>query len=595
MSQSSLKLFGCVPTKAVISGEPILLKEYGVLVAGEAAYDIRNIRKYLKDTGVGTNELNSAFYQGWKKIEGMSDFEMLCDQLVHYFSTYGLEYFGVDSVRDGYVYIPDHVVNDSLPVVLKVIIAEDSASLIKRCFGLLNSGMALEASTVKDIVDILEECDYVITGNEEIKNKEAQVRFYQVSGKLPIDSSKLFRYLVFHFSDSTLVINDQKTMETIKSSGKVLPYLSSERMISLSQTFNRYKKLWMCIKKAHPSNIAVVNRLTKLSKNHHIPMKDNPLNLLTSKNMEISIVKDYARNATIFQLVRAVNALRLRQSLPNGSVYKIRNGRSWTTASLPAPLVNKDYHNILIEEIMGRFKNLRVFCDPFVDFPIPTSEKSFIGNIPASTIIRFKKSDKTVLVGVHWEDQYTDLDLRADSADQSVGWNTGLRSRSRCIMHSGDMTRAPAPYGASEWIYFGDLDSPYNLKLNLFRGDDFSSKFKFIVGASTKQTVEEGYILPASDVIFSCEMPMLQQQLSIGMIYPEGDKICLLIGVSESGKGRIGKFSELDIVRQDVSTKQTETALRLKDIVTIVDSPQKSTVDLSLSNLTKDSFLGMMK
>ncbi len=483
MSQDSLHLFNTVPMVDGYSGKFTLIPEYGVLVTPEAAYDLKNIQKFLKETGVGASELNSSFWNDWRHVAESSDGQLFFEQILHYFSTYGLEYFGVDSVREGYVYIPNHTFNAPSQIILKVIGAENPSSLVNRCFKMLNSGMALSQETIKKIINVLGECNYPITGDEKIANREAEIYFYEISEKLPVESAKLFRYLVYYFSGSTMVINDKKTRELITQSRKEIPYLDSARLISLARSFNRFKDLWMCIKSANRNNKVTVNRISKLSKIHHEPMPENVLNNLTSHMYYAFDVIKAVKSATVFQLVRAYNALQLRQEKLSGSVFRIRNGKLWTKETAPniMPYLARDAE-IILKELRERFANKIAYVENFVDFSVPTSEKSFVGNIPEGTVLRFPTSSENFLIGVHWDNPYTDLDLRAESSGFSLGWNTNLRNSSRSLMHSGDMTRAPKPYGASEWIYFSNLTGTYNIKLNLFSGSDFSKKFKFILG-----------------------------------------------------------------------------------------------------------------
>lgn len=599
MSESSLKLFGLVPINRGAKGQPALIPEYGVVVSPLAVYDLRNIRAWLKKNGVGDAERNSAFWQDWQTIRQMSDFEMRVDQLLHYFSTYGLEMWGIDAVKEGYVYVPASIFHQNHSTALKVITAVEPQELIDRCFAMLNSGMALSQDTVMDIINVLSECGYVITGDEEIANREAEVYFYDLSGKLPRQSTKLFRYLIFYFTaGQTMVIKDKKTLETIEALARPMPALDEGHLIVLAESFNRYKDLWMAIKSANKKNRPIVNRITKLSKVHHKPMKQNVLNSLTSRIYSVYEVQLAAENATIFQLVRVVNALRLRDAEPAGMVYRIRNSRIWTTLTPPKPTGGqvKKYEEILINEIQRRLLDVKVYIPNGVDYSIPTSEKSFVGNVPEGTILRFPKNGEVLLVGIHWDNEDTDLDLRAESSDVSIGWNTSFRTRSRGIMHSGDMTRAPHPHGASEWLYFQDLDATYNVKVNIFRaGRGYDSTMKFMIGRSKTTDVKNNHRMSPDDVLVSYTVHLDEKETYLGMVFADRNALCLYMGTATSGRGRVGRFNKYDDIQQDYAKLKIATALRLSDIVQTVTDPKDATVDLSLEKLSKDSFLALFK
>lgn len=591
MSISTLRLFGVVPKRQGEIQNPIVLKEYGVLVSPRAAYAHRSILEYLKLTGVGTAERNSAFWQSWQKVATASDFELLAEQIVHYISTYGLEAFGVDAVREGLVYIPAAAFVGHEPVALKLIDALEPEAIVERCFKMLQSGMALAQETLTDIVAALVECDYRITGDERVKNKEAQVWFYRLAGKLPQRGDELFRYLVFHFSEQTLVINNKDLREKIAAAGKALPELDEARLVVLAESFNRYRDLWMAMKKAHPSNREMVNRLTRLSKKFHKPMKPNVLNLLTSVDMPLSDVEAAAKGATVQQLVRAYNALALRAQAPSGSVCRIRNGKQWTSMGLPPQLKSEQYKPALLAEIKRRVNSTPIYVEPFVDYAFPTSEKSFIGNVPEGTILRFAVGKANLLIGVHWDDLNTDLDFRADSSEFSLGWNTRFRDDDRELMHSGDMTRAPQPYGATEWIYASRLSDTYTLKVNLYRGADFSKHFKLMVGMSPA-TPDGNQQIPPKDILWTADVPMTGNQMNIGLLYPEGKEICLMLGTSVTGNRNVGGYNKFNEVQQDVYLKRAASGLRLRDVFEIVEAPADGVPSFKLADVTKDSFLG---
>lgn len=591
MSLATLRLFGAV-RQTDVSKLPVLVKEYGVLISASAAYEHKTILQYLKVYGVGEAERNSSFWESWSKVKNASDFTLLAEQIVHYLTTYGLESLGIDAVKNGFIYLPEKVFVRHEPVVLKWIDVMPTQDLARGCFRLLESGIALADQTLQDIIAVLTECEYQITGEERIKNKEAQVLFYKLSGKLPTDGETLFRYLVYHFSDQTLVINNKDLRGKITASGRTLPDFTHTQETELAKSFNRHKDLWMAMKKANKSNIPIVNSLTRLSKNFHVPMMQNPLNTLTmaiisprSKGLAHAI-----ENGTVGQLVRAYNAVYLREQKPSGSVYRIRNGKQWTKLEPPNSFVHSAYKQVLLHEMKRRVGKTKVYIEPFVDFAFPVSEKSFVGNIPDGTILRFPQTSKNLLIGVHWDDPYTDLDFRADSAEFSLGWNSGLRHSNKGLMHSGDMTRAPAPYGATEWIYAAKVDSTYQLKLNLYSGSDFSKHFKLIVGVSNQEPNGNKQI-PPEDIVFATDIPMPQKQMSIGTLYTEGEMTCLRLSIAGTGKSNVGRYSKLDAVQNEVFAKQTISMLRLKDVVSIADQPGEGIIDLSLSVLNKSKFM----
>lgn len=584
MSIATLLLFNTVPSEVEL--QPYFISEYGVFVTERAAYAIQDIRKYLEQTGFGDKERNSHFWSSWQYIRSSDDVQLLVDQIFHYVTTYGLESLGVDS--KGYVYIPEKAFVNHSEVQIRVIDATPKEEIIERCFNLLNSGLALAEDTIRNVIEALQECGYTITGNEHIRNREAQILFYQYSAVLPQREDELFRYLIYWFTGKTLIVNDKDTREKIGYSRKRLPDLGEKHLRLLAESFNRHKDLWMAIKSAHTENRATVNRISRLSKIYHTPMVQNPLNLVTMYKFSGFDLAASFHGATMAQLVRAYNSIALRKTLPNGSVYQIRNGKRWVSSDSP---IYFDFGNEkhILSEIRNRVGDQLFYVEQSVNYAFPTSEKNFVGNIPSGTILKFPKDGRALLIGVHWDDYNTDLDLRADSAGFSLGWNTGFRNSKHLLMHSGDMTRAPAPYGATEWIYAKDLDEACIIKVNNYNNGNVKA-FKLMIGVS-KNTPDRNSQIPPKDLVASFEVPMTSRQSDLGFLYADKDYLYFQIGVSGTGKGRVGRYSNYDKIQQEVNLLKTSSALRFWDVASITNKLRKGVKDLSISNLTKDSFL----
>lgn len=58
-----------------------------------------------KEVGLTPEKLNSSFHKSWEKIRDASDEQLLIEQLIHYFTTYGLENMGL--YNKDTVYIPN--------------------------------------------------------------------------------------------------------------------------------------------------------------------------------------------------------------------------------------------------------------------------------------------------------------------------------------------------------------------------------------------------------------------------------------------------------------------------------------------------------
>ena len=165
-----LELFNAVlvTEKAPVLGDDIIYLtdtlEYGFMLHPDAAQslDAKLIIKYLIDNKLTGADLNKSFHKSWNKILTSTREELLIHQLVHYMTTYGFDALGI--YNDNTVYFP----NEALDVpnvkvselTLRVVNAITSEEVIDKCLKLFQSGIALEETTIDNILAILKDLNY---------------------------------------------------------------------------------------------------------------------------------------------------------------------------------------------------------------------------------------------------------------------------------------------------------------------------------------------------------------------------------------------------------------------------------------------------
>ena len=555
-----------------------------------AMYAISEIISFLEGEKLNGNQLNKSFYSSWSKVESVSERERLADQLTHYFTTYGLEYLGLYDPE--FVYLPSRDSETPEAVTFKVIGTVSQEYVTSSCLNMLSSGVALKQETIHDIVDALSRCNYNFSNLKDIRNREASVIIAEITGVLPSDPASLFRYLVYKSTGMSLIIKSLDLIHAIKASCYMLPDLSHPQMVGLSQSFNRYKPLWLAFKSAHKSNARVVNKISKLSKVHHSPLPQNVLGCLTSKVISARDVEQAAKGSNFYQLIRAVNALRYYSaSEQDDRYYRIRNGKGFSKKS-PARLRKETmsiYHDILVRELKSRASR-KVFMPPLVDYSTPVSEKMFSGNIPKNTCISVPWSDSHILVGVFWKDaesERVDLDLSAISLEgDKVGWNSHWRSEKNGLMYSGDVTSGFQ--GASEWMFCKKLKKDYLIVLNGYRAEK-NHPFKIIVGYG--EEVDKNYTIHPDKVLFQSDTILSQKQIVIGMIKSCEKGLKFYLIDQSLGENNVSVLGEKERISINSISTQVETSLRLRDIFTVTNTPEEADVDLSFEKLEKDSIL----
>lgn len=410
-NMKTLKLFNAVVKKE--SDKDPFISELGFIIEPGALWAKDRIIDYYTREYLNGNDLNKTFHKSWAKIKNSPRIELYLHQILHYLSTYGTDF-------NGEIYIPYEVLKvPDLKLKYKVIKAYTKEELIDKCLSLLKSGVALKEETVDDLISVLvDEFGYKFTGKEGIKNKEAIVKIVENYNVYPEDPVEFLRYVIYRTTDQTLLIKNDELINKIKEARyNPTQAFNNFGLEKLSEIFNRFKPLFLAYKTKCPKTI---NKISRLSKRHHKPMVENPLNHVTHIPLEELHRLD---NATPFALFRALAACYTRKNEQDTFVYRIRNGKSWVEESKTHKKIAKENYKILKEYIKSRFKfNKSFFIPKDIEYALPVSEKMFVGNIPTGTRFYGKK----LAVGVYWKNSWgaKDLDLSGLNIGGKVGWNS---------------------------------------------------------------------------------------------------------------------------------------------------------------------------
>jgi len=593
---SSLILFGAVIGQNNSDSNDFYIDhKLGVVIAPTAMHLKTEILAEIDSTALKNSQLNNtSFYQSWIKVQSVSLTERLRDQALHYFTTYGLMSLGLDSPE--YVYLPtDEFATDSPNTLkLRVIRGISKDNLIASCFRLLNARIALQQETIQNILNVLSDCDYIFTGNERIANKEAKAIIVDKTGILPENGEELFRYLIYTSTTETLIIKNSQLIDKIKTSRYNLGSLitTENQFIELSKSFHRYKPLWLAFK-FNKENCRIVNRIAKLAKNHHVPLAENVLGSLTSRSYSYKEVSDAIKNASVFQILKAISATKLYLTENDNRYYKIRNGKSFAKTK-PATLDKLQIQQnltFLLESVKSQNKATKIYTTEHVDYAVPVSEKMFSGNIPKYTKITVPyEESQSLLVGVYWKntEQHADLDLSAVSVNGKVGWNSSWNARG--LSYSGDVTSAHN--GASEWLYCHKLDGEYLIKLNRYSAPE-NQQYKIIIGYGDK--INNNYMIDPNKILFSVDCVMDQGQKILGLLKPNEDNTGVIFYLIDQffGNSMVSSHKEKDRIAQSAILSQSENFIRLSDIFTVVERKEDADVILEPNELSKDSILSL--
>lgn len=583
----TLKLFNAVLAKQTKHQTPFI-SEDGFIIESDALWAKEQILDFFLQEKLNGRDLNKTFHKSWSTIKNSSRYELYLKQVEHYISTYGSNF-------QAEVYIPNEVLQlpEDLKISYKVIKAYSAETLQKKCLGLLQSGIALKANTVFEIISILtDELGYTFTGKEGIKNKEAIVQlaeYYQIYPENPVE---FLRYVIYRATGTTLLIKNDELIDAIKNSSyNPATAFNNFGVERLAEIFNRFKPLFLAFKAHSPKT---VNKISKLSKTHHKPMVSNPLNSVTHSKLTR---KDWnwLKNATPFALFKALSACYNRVQGQEAFLYKIRNGKSWVKYN-KVKAVNYDNYQFLLNYIKERFdlSETRIFIPKDVEYALPTSEKMFVGNIPTGT----QFFGKNLAVGVYWENAWGahDLDLGAINIEGKVGWNSTYKQGDGSLLYSGDITSAPN--GAVEYLYANKkLKHATLINNNVFSGQS-DCGYKIIIGKGDK--ISRNYMMNPENLFAEIKCNSVQKQTILGILLPKKKEQSFVLLNFGAGHARVSGNSEISDIATKALYQEWNQPISFRDLVEqlgakIVKTPEKSTLDLSLDALEKDSFIKLFQ
>lgn len=581
----TLELFNAVIEKS--SNEAPYVSSEGFIIMPSALWAKSEIESYWKATKLSGVDLNSTFHKSWNKILTSTREELLIDQILHYISTYGTGFTGE-------VYLPNETVDvPDTKISFKVFRGYSKDELTKKSLDMLRSGVALQEDTIDDLlIALTNELSYQFTGDEGIRNKEAVIKIADMYGVIPNDTMEFFRYIIYRMTGETLIIKNVGSIEAIKNSTfNPTPLFEKFGLEKLAAIFNRFKPLFLAMKK---KNSRVINKISKLSKTYHTPLVTTPLNtvtytLLTEKDTH------WLDNATPYAIFKAISACYTRLTGQDTFLYRIRNGKSWyktgTSSESDTSIIRNNF--LFMVQYLAKNYSLegkKFFIPRGINFALPTSEKMFVGNIPTGT----KFTSDKMAVGVYWENAWgaNDIDVSATGIFGKIGWNTSYNHNNGTLMYSGDVTSAPN--GAVEYMYARTgLSDAALIQNNIYSGDNTCS-YKIIVG--TGDGIDRDYMMNPNNLMMEVKTNSIQKQNVIGMMIPEENgQVSFVILNFGAGQVRVSSYNQTPNTALYQQWKSPLTFnVMLENLGAIrVDSRDEADMgfDFSLDTLEKDSFM----
>lgn len=560
--------------------------QHGLVYPSVEGYTEEELKSLFDEVFPNLKDFQETFHKSWDKIVNTDQEELWAQAIVHYFTTYGLESLGIDN--EGLVYVPDEVCD--IPElkqfrVITTISKEDLIEIVRNNFA---SGVALKQETIDNYLLFLKH--YGVELNvEDIKNKEVRTLFYYKRKMVPGYGEELIRVLNLTLTGKTMLVKDRDTFRAISMPGvysgskdedkeKFIKDLLTVGAKSCAEVFYRNKPIFMALRKRGYKK--EVNKIRRLAKYYWKPRAFKPF-LSTAILSDISVTTEDLERLSVYDLVKVYNKLNyVIKMYPKGYYYDImvvRNGSIY---------INKEQKVLTPEQFSWAFSakeaiidilkrrvnpnNKQIILPENLDIAFPTSEKSFIGDIP---LYSQAICDQSSVVGIAWEKE--DLDLSALLEDGGkVGWNSRYSDATKDVLYSGDQTR-----GGAEALFF-KADHAALVMINVYYGNIpevelfISNEKEFSLTKDEDQMswshTPKKYLYDPNNIVYSTKLKIDGESKVLGLYDKQNDKTTFTFADLKLGSGNVSSASELTAVAIEALKYRGVASLKLSDIFDVI-------------------------
>lgn len=621
--KSTLRLFRALPVKykRKKKASKQLLEETikrGFVFSPEIVsnYTEKELLSLTRNIGLTPEQINSSFHKSWRKIKEASLAQLVIEQLIHYFTTYGFKKLGIYSEES--VYIPKESLE--LPelrddIQLTVIKGYTTAELKDKLLKMVGSGVALHTDTMQDILEIFEFVGINKRQLKGVKNREVKIALYDRFDLVPEDPTEFLRYAIYKSTGKTLLIKNKATIETIKESNRkgivklFRNYQKEYGLEKLAQIFYRFKPLFLAFK-ANTSLKKCINKIRKLAKKHHQPMPKDFLNSITAiigrgERIKHEQLNKALSQVNIFRKIRLAYALKYRTKDVDSILYRIRNGKGFAT---DFSFNRKEYAKRILDfvlmsvtkDLKGTVKGKKIFIPEGITYSLPATEKQFTGYLPSGTYITIPKD---MIFGIHWDNAGgygIDLDLSLISPTSGkIGWDRSHRTDDRSILFSGDMT--DAANGATELFYVRrQKKGAYIMLVNFYSYKaDVDVPYQIIVAQEQASNFGNNYMINPNNIKARTFSKINTKQKILGLFVTTTDECRFYFAETNIGLDITSSDNAYTEHSRKYLFKFYEHSISLNAILEkagakLVKHKVNCDIDLSPETLEKDTILSLL-
>lgn len=585
--QAFLRVFKKLPEEVIENNKSLIsVPSCGVVFYQPHEEFEETVESAIKTVFPETESFSKTFHTNWQSIFEKEDEELYVEQVMHYFSTYGLEFLNIDPKN--YVYLPNEV--SQVPELRKFYLIETISR--KEALEKVNqmiSGIALSQQTVNDIVSIFNFYSETIS-LDKITNKDLKIKLIVANRIVPENPDECMKVINYLLTGNLSFV---KSKENIYFFGycnditkiKYIEKILEERINELATVFYRYKKHIIYLKHISKEARKSVNLIRRRAIELYVP-KCNDEFLTTKILKEQEIELSTLTNLSISNLVKIYNKLMYCALAPNMNIdaYRIRNGKIFVKKSernLDVSSKEKilawctTIRTIIQERLQS--SNYRIRLPRNIDLAFPESEKAFIGEISIYSTIKQQGAN---VIGVSWNED-EDLDLSLLTSTQKYGWN-GVWRNDNTILYSGDMTRAGA-----ESFYLKTQNTQFLVELSNYRQRKEVEYDLFFATSSEDAWKDKAkhYTVDSNDVNYSTKLSIDKAHQLLGLYNPNQNFVFLNLKL---GSGAVSFPSNIiqDLIQY--FTIMSVACLKLTDVFQEYNEDVEIRDDIQVIDLEKD-------
>lgn len=388
---------------------------------------------------------------------------LIMKQILHYIEVYGLNTPGLFDLEtnSGQIFTVNYVRGVSLEVL-----------------GCMVRDLIYTNAPIKDVVALSNiikgyNIDYDIN---KVLNNELRVVMFDIEKDTFTNGDDAVRYMCYCATGDTMLIKTRQMETHIKTifkenNQKFLGFLEKHET-QLANVFNRHKRLIIAAK--NPLNKTVINRISRLSKTLHIPLKESINKVYISKALRSEIDQSVLDKIDIRDKLKYLNLLSYKKEQLDLDAFLIRNGKLHFETKRPIWdnfSILRVEENVLssIKRDLNFLNKRNILLDGKVHYGFPVSRKQVVGQLPFGTRVSLEDSSG-ISSGIYWKNSWGafDLDLSTiDTHGNRIGWGSCNSYSNSSIVFSGDMTNAFD--GAMEFMTSKNTD--YGLFVNIYNGN----------------------------------------------------------------------------------------------------------------------------